>query len=288
MVTYQKIRLWRDACLGEKGIDLLSGRFTDHEYASHFHQEYVIASFTQGAQSQRIDGRPGVCVPGTVLIIPPGIPHQCEAADRRVGWRYRAFYPDRETVQAIAAVGRSADPNIKLLEDGGAVQIEDAGLARQLDALHRRIEGSFAEPLLRQHAFATAIWSLLQRVGISLIEPRRVGPLPIRRAIELMQARLDRADLSVREIAKAANLSPYHFMRVFRSATGLTVHRFLVQLRLQKARRLLLRDGSAVSVAFRTGFADQSHFIRHFRSCYGTTPASYVRESKLRSTNSAC
>ncbi|MNE23662.1 Arabinose operon regulatory protein [compost metagenome] len=71
------------------------------------------------------------------------------------------------------------------------------------------------------------------------------------------------------------NLSPFHFARVFRQATGLPPHAWLKQRRLEQA-RALLKDGCAPSsVAMQLGFADQSHLNRQFKQAYGVAPGEY-------------
>jgi AraC-like DNA-binding protein len=51
----------------------------------------------------------------------------------------------------------------------------------------------------------------------------------------------------------------------------------VLQLRLAKAKRLLAADLPLRQIAAETGFADQSHFTRHFRKSYGVTPVQYLR-----------
>ena len=85
------------------------------------------------------------------------------------------------------------------------------------------------------------------------------------------------------ELAAAVNLSPFHFARVFRRATGLPPHAWLQQRRLEQA-RALLRDGCApLRVALQLGFADQSHMTRHFKRTYGLSPGRW-REMQVHAS----
>lgn len=100
-------------------------------------------------------------------------------------------------------------------------------------------------------------------------EPRAVA-----RARELLESQL--ADPpSLEALAAAVNLSPFHFARVFRQATGLPPHAWLKQRRLSRARELLKSGLPASEVAFALGFADQSHLSRQFKQAYGVTPGAY-------------
>jgi AraC-like DNA-binding protein len=81
--------------------------------------------------------------------------------------------------------------------------------------------------------------------------------------------------LSLSDIAAAAHLSPFHLSRIFKKATGVSPHRYLLQVRVNSARSLLAAGAggrSLAEVAAAVGFADQSHLTRHFKRMLGVTP----------------
>lgn len=80
---------------------------------------------------------------------------------------------------------------------------------------------------------------------------------------------------SLAEMASAAHLSKYHFLRCFKQAFGLTPHQFQVQNRVRGAQRLLRQGVGPLDAALRSGFFDQSHFSRHFVRQLGLTPLAY-------------
>ena len=109
------------------------------------------------------------------------------------------------------------------------------------------------------------------------LELSRVGLIDrrIRRAVELMHARLDQ-DLALEEIAGAAHLSPYHFSRLFKKLTGATPHAYLASLRTAQAQILLAdTDLSITQVSARVGYASPSHFTKSFRQTTGLTPRAF-------------
>ena len=93
-------------------------------------------------------------------------------------------------------------------------------------------------------------------------------------AKELLQAQLS-APPSLEELAAAVNLSPFHFARVFRRATGMPPHTWLMQQRIARARALLQGGCLPLEVATQLGFADQSHLSRQFKQVYGVGPGAY-------------
>ncbi|MFD2439332.1 AraC family transcriptional regulator [Paracoccus kondratievae] len=73
----------------------------------------------------------------------------------------------------------------------------------------------------------------------------RIIRADMRRAIDYLQTHFAEP-VSVGEVAAVAGLSEYHFMRVFRASTGLSVHRYLTQIRLNRAKSLLSCGVSSV------------------------------------------
>jgi AraC-like DNA-binding protein len=71
-----------------------------------------------------------------------------------------------------------------------------------------------------------------------------------------MHDRFGDPDLSVSDLAQAAGLSQFYFMRSFLNATGMTAHSYLVQLRLNAARGRLAAGAQAAAVAVECGFFD--------------------------------
>lgn len=109
------------------------------------------------------------------------------------------------------------------------------------------------------------------------LELSRVGLIDrrIRRSVELMHAQLEQ-DLSLREIAAASYLSPFHFVRVFKKLTGTTPHAYLANIRTSRA-QLLLSDPnlSITEISLRVGYSSPSHFTKAFRQATGLTPRAF-------------
>ena len=83
-------------------------------------------------------------------------------------------------------------------------------------------------------------------------------------------------DLCVPTLATVAGMSPYYFSRVFKQSTGITPHRYVLQRRMEQAKRLLEKKRlSVLRVAHQVGFTDQSQFTRAFHKIVGTTPSDY-------------
>jgi AraC family transcriptional regulator len=95
------------------------------------------------------------------------------------------------------------------------------------------------------------------------------------RVTEYIDASVER-DFTVRDLASVACMSPAHFSRSFKAATGKAPHEFVSQQRLDLAKRLLSgSERPLVDIAYAAGFSSQANFNRAFRKAVGTTPSAY-------------
>ncbi len=86
-------------------------------------------------------------------------------------------------------------------------------------------------------------------------------------------------------LAQKANLSKFHFCRVFKRYTGLNPMKYVNSLRISRAKELLAGNENNVSlVANEVGFRDLSNFIRQFKKNIGVTPTAYRDMSKTQNT----
>ena len=81
-------------------------------------------------------------------------------------------------------------------------------------------------------------------------------------------------DLTLRDLAAIAHLSPYHFARLFKVSTGLPPRQYVIARRVEWAKQLLRGedDLTLAQIAARAGFCDQAHLTRHFKRFVGVTP----------------
>jgi AraC family transcriptional regulator len=110
-------------------------------------------------------------------------------------------------------------------------------------------------------------------------ERGRDGTLPrgrLRAVVEYIEGHLDGGP-TLEEMAAVARLSPYHFARQFKRATGLPPHQYVILRRVERAQQLLQAKAglSLAEVALRAGFSDQSQFSHHFKRLVGVTPGQF-------------
>lgn len=92
----------------------------------------------------------------------------------------------------------------------------------------------------------------------------------------------------IEEMSKDSEISPYHLIRKFKKAFGLTPHQFQIQCKVRKAQKLLEKEKSIAEVTYDAGFCDQSHLDRCFRKIVGLTPLQYQNSLLTESWEEFC
>jgi AraC-like DNA-binding protein len=83
-------------------------------------------------------------------------------------------------------------------------------------------------------------------------------------------------DIGLSELASQVGLSPHYFSLLFKRAFGVSPYRYILSMRIDRAKRLLSERHMAISeIALELGFADQSHFSKVFKTFVGATPRQY-------------
>jgi AraC family transcriptional regulator len=231
-----------------------------------WHDNSCVAFVTGGGFGYRCSAGSAALGPGALLLGNAGTSYTCthaaDGGDRCLSFAYSAI-----VVEEIA-VSAGVRPSFRRAALPASAAF--AGLAAQVAA---GADGSGAS--LEEVA--------VEAIGRALCTDSSDGPSQLcrreeRRAVEAMRA-IDATaseSLSLLDMAQAAGVGRYHFLRAFRAATGTTPHQYLLAARLRRAARLLLTGRMPVTeVAFEAGFGDLSNFIRTFRRATGRSPRAF-------------
>lgn len=262
------VKFWQAPDLGK--LDLLHARYITHSFTRHTHDGYAIGIIEQGAETFFYRGGLHIAPAGSAVIINPGEVHTGQAHDHN-GWTYRMLYPEAALVQRAAA-----EVSAKIsLPDFPEPVIFDRQLVGQIRRLHVALESS-GSALERESILVATLAQMITRHAAGFFRPAATaGPYQaVQRARDYLDAHF--ADnVSLDELARVANLSSYHLLRVFKDTIGLPPHAYQNQVRVQKARQLLANGWPIAHAAAEAGFVDQSHFSRRFKGIFGITPGQF-------------
>jgi AraC-like DNA-binding protein len=138
-------------------------------------------------------------------------------------------------------------------------------------------------PGLRRFPLSRKEREPLARLGDQLVRPSpAVKTQPAWGAMRGLAERLvaqPEEGLTLTEMARFAHISPWHFLRRFQLATGMTPHAFLLNCKIRRLRSLLRGGMTAADAAAHTGFTDQSHMHKLFKLHHNLTPRQFVLAS---------
>lgn len=229
-------------------------------YLPHRHDNYAIALTLTGVQSFHYRGSERHSLPGGVVVIHPDELHDGHAGTDE-GFRYRALYVEPFAIQRILC-GRA----LPFLVGGVS---SDSRLLRAVMPLLKE----FNRPL-DELEHQDGLYDLAVTLGELCDGARALRNADYRaaeRAREYLLAHWDQS-VTLETLERVAQRDRWKLSRDFRTAFGTSPYRYLTMRRLERARLLLSAGHAITDVAFRCGFADQSHLTRQFRSAFGMTP----------------
>lgn len=132
--------------------------------------------------------------------------------------------------------------------------------------------------VLLEALMSSLLFELARIVGQSR-KPLRSGKLAhwrLARVRALVEDSLGGATIAVAELAARCSISPRHLMRGFKAATGTTIHAYVAQIRIERAKALLEASSMPLrDIAEQVGFSNASHFAAEFRRRIGCSPSEH-------------
>lgn len=260
-----------------EGVEAFSACFTRFAYARHSHDSYAVGTIDAGAIRFWHGGVAHLATAGTVIAINPGEVHDGRSGSPQ-GCRYRMLYIEGNAIERLYESDMPRIGHTVALR--GPVQ-GDTQLAHALQRCHDTLAGPRTDPALvleQQSRVLQIVYLLFARYGTARLEASNAvaGTHYVARAREYMAAHLSER-IYLLDMARTVGLSPFYLLRAFKRATGMPPHRYLYQLRLDRARGLLRHGVPPAQVAAELGFTDQSHLTRRFKAAFGVTPGQYAR-----------
>ena len=269
----------KSSAFGRFGIRWFDPQLMPQE---HFHGHIEMNWLTAGCMDYVIDGNP-VTVPSQRLVLFwAGIPHRTVRTDRG---------PNNDSRQCNVYLPLDSFlhmPNLGALTEtmmgGGMIALPTDTIGN--DTLmrwyndYRRGDAERADILKSEIALmlrraSVDGWDELLPPWIEAVTPATRGATPLRYVVAMTRHILENLSepLRAEDIAKVVGLHPNYALNLFTSVMNVSLHKFVVRMRLIRARALLFEGSLSIeNVAFESGFSSLSQFYEQFRTAYGITP----------------
>jgi AraC-like DNA-binding protein len=258
---------------------LLHDTFFEHiehsndTFTCHFHDTYTIGVTYDGLFKSSCERKTVFAFPHAVRIVNPGEIHGGDS----YAWRYANFYPSVELLSSVYEQ-MYGEAKVPIFEEH-IVQNETLYtlLADFFQSVYACEEALVLESKLID-ALSYLILHYTKQTKNALMTCK--DPKAMKTVVEYIHDHLD-APISLEALSASANVSKYHFLRLFKSHTGLTPHQYIIAERVNKAQGLILEGKTLLQAGLEVGFSDQSHFIRHFRRVFGYSPKHLLQKSNF-------
>lgn len=252
----------------------------------HYHEFCKILLLVQGSGGYYVDGQRYLLQSGDIVLLDAHSIHRPEL-EMDAPYERIILYISPEYLQRQS----TADCDLRSVfsgEKGHVLRLSEERkqkIFRMAVRLERDLEGND----FGREIFSNAgLLRLLVEIGRNRENPETSGTSPVlprsERIVEILRYIDDHLseDLDAEVLAKAFFISKYHMMRQFRRETGTTVHLYITQKRLVKARELMDSGMRATEACYRCGWRSYSSFTRAYNKHLGTTPTGRLDAGQAR------
>jgi AraC-like DNA-binding protein len=264
---------------GLRNTTVLQANYKQQRFSAHTHPTYVLSLVTTGGLRFSCEGKVWTAPAGSICLINPGEVQTGEPVNLD-GWAYWSAYLAVDSMRSVTDEKwfTTMPPFFP------ARVIHDEDMRAVLERFFVQIR-ALKHPLAQAELSSTCLSALLERFSCPRREELlRPNPLLVRTVKDYLASHFSEP-VSLDQAASVVDVSGYHLTRMFKLSTGLTMHAWLVQLRVERAQDMLIRGYPMAEVASDCGFSDQPHMNRWFRRILGMTPGNVQAMSRTFKTS---
>ena len=253
---------------------------------AHSHDYYEFYFFIEGNVIMYIDGKEFALTPGTMLVIPPELPHYARLIDGDVPYRRFVFWVTEDFLDSLGKISKdylyftekTKSNNSFVINKFNDIEFNtiQGKVFTLIDEIHSKRFGRDAKIMICVSDFILT----LNRMAYENQHPNVVeadSDTLYQSIIQFIETHIDE-ELSLDLLAEKFHVSKFHISHIFTDTNGLPLHRYITKKRLDMCRDAIL-SGQDISLVSETyGFSDYSVFYRAFVKEYGKSPKKYRDE----------
>lgn len=279
-------RRYELAEIASDGFPVWISKYHERNHLLHSHDFTELVIVERGRGVHFTEGSRRMIVPGDVFVIPVGMAHGYENVESLDICNIifdlallEPLMPDLRHMPGFHALFVLEPHSLEQAKASLELDAEAIGVVRQLST---RIANERRE---RRDGYRSACVLALGELVLFMsrkasTRERADSSTRLAEVLGFMERNCER-ELCLEELSGMMNMSPRNFQRLFREYLGTSPFAHLLQIRLQRSRRLL--EGGKMNIgeiAAISGFTDGAYFTRQFRKMFGLTPSAYRRAGR--------
>ena len=237
-------------------------------FPSHFHEYYVIGIIENGRRTMLCNDTRYDIAAGDILLLNPNDTHSCVQSDNGI-FNYCAFNIQLDVMNNYVKEITGKDDCVRFTQN----VIRDTELFGSLRSLHK-ILTSGNNDFEKEEILYFAFSQMIEEYGGIYDNEEMKYNSDVEKICGYINTHFAKR-ITLDELCKISALSKSTLIRSFTKAKGITPYRYLENIRLAEAKKLLEGGELPIDAAIQTGFSDQSHFTNFFKEYIGLSPKQY-------------
>lgn len=271
-------------CLDTKTFAIAHLYHDEKPMAMHIHDSYEIYFSISGGKQFLIDNRFYDIRPGDIFFINQFESHYLTQIDQTIHERILlSIYPDFLKGLSTADTDLDACFHTRSIPSPHRLRLSEPEQKRFIYFIHRLSSSTgFGSDIVERAVFSelmvflNRLFSMHQKKGEAEVLP----PLPYHRQVDDILSYINQNiqnTLTIEDLSGHFYLSASYLCRIFKSATGMTINKYITAKRITLSKALLAEGCSVNEACERCGFHDYSNFLKAFTKAVGISPKKYAQ-----------
>ncbi|WP_320169293.1 AraC family transcriptional regulator [Maridesulfovibrio sp.] len=255
-----------------------------NRFPRHVHTGYIFTCIDRGRRKMKFAAETVMFNAGEMCILPPGTSHNCESisGDTFGPHSYRALCVSAGYMKQLAEeiTGRPG-----ILPGFSPADTHKNFDRESFDIFFSLLECG-GEIMERDIALREFLYHAILNLSTGNFVPEEAGNQ--QQALERVRNHIQtnfRERTTLSDLARTGCISPFYLQKLFVKHYGVSPQELLINCRIREAEKLLQQGIPPAEAAVDSGFADQSHFSRHFKKINGISPGRFINDNCVRDKN---
>lgn len=255
-------------------MELLSATYIKQKFPTHSHDTFCIGILEEGSQILSFSNNNLVVPSNSVILINPNEAHANYALDKN-GWKYKMMYVNSDILKYVSSLyGKSKYTNIHFEH----YILQDNFVFSRIKSFFDLHEGKSYENL--EQELRKILSHLIFYYATDIKKQEQISQHYTNDLKYFLNEKFD-TKIKLDDISSTLGISKFKAIRAFKKSTGMTPFSYVLQKRVEKAKKLISQNVKLSHVALESGFYDQSHFSKYFKNYVGVTPISYLQSCNI-------